>query len=40
MDTTHVSSQLLEMAFRIREMRGICGFSEDEMARKTDTTLA
>ena len=28
MDTTHVSSQLLEMAFRIREMREICGFSK------------
>ncbi len=38
MDTKHVNNQLLEMAFRIREMRGICGFSEAEMARKTDTT--
>ena len=38
MDTTHVNSQLMEVAFRIREMRGICGFSEAEMARKTDTT--
>ena len=27
MDTTHVNTQLLEVAFRIREMRGICGFS-------------
>ncbi len=40
MDTTHVSNQLLEVAFRIREMRGICGFTEEEMARRTDTTLA
>ncbi len=39
MDTTHVENQLLEIAFRIREMRGICGFSEMEMARKTDTTV-
>ena len=38
MDTTHVNTQLMEVAFRIREMRGICGFSELEMARKTDTT--
>ena len=40
MDTTHVSNQLLEVAFRIREMRGICGFTEAEMARRTDTTIA
>ena len=38
MDTTHVSNQRLEVAFRIREMRGICGFTEAEMARRTDTT--
>ena len=38
MDTTHVNSQLMEVAFRIREMRGICGFSVGEMSRKTDTT--
>ena len=38
MDTTHVNTQLMEVAFRIREMRGICGFTEEEMARKTDTT--
>ena len=40
MDTTHVNTQLMEVAFRIREMRGICGFTEAEMARRTDTTLA
>ena len=39
MDTTHVNTQLLEVAFRIREMRGICGFSELEMAQRTDLTL-
>ena len=38
MDTTYVNTQLMEVAFRIREMRGICGFTEMEMARKTDTT--
>ena len=38
MDTTHVNTQLMEGAFRIREMRGICGFTEAEMARRTDTT--
>ena len=38
MDTNHVNTQLMEVAFRIREMRGICGFTEAEMARRTDTT--
>lgn len=38
MDTTHVNTQLMEVAFRIREMRGICGFTEAEMAARTDTT--
>ncbi|MCI8878242.1 MAG: AMP-binding protein [Oscillospiraceae bacterium] len=38
MDTKQVNNQLMEVAFRIREMRGICGFTEKEMARKTDTT--
>ena len=38
MDTKQVNNQLMEVAFRIREMRGICGFTEMEMARKTDTT--
>lgn len=39
MDAKNVNTQLLEVAFRIREMRGICGFSEVEMAQKTDLTL-
>ncbi len=38
METNRVASQLAEIAFRIREMRGICGFSEAEMAQRTDTT--
>jgi len=38
MDTNRVNNQLLEIAYRIREMRDICGFSVDEMAQKTDTT--
>ena len=40
MDANHVNTQLQEMAYRIREMRTICGFTEEEMAQKTDTTLA
>ena len=39
MDTNRVNTQLMEVAFRIREMRAICGFSEEEMARRTDTTI-
>lgn len=39
MDANRVENQLLEIAFRIREMRGICGFSEEDMAQKTDTTV-
>ncbi len=38
MDTKHVNNQLAEIAFRIREMRDICGFTMAEMAQKTDTT--
>ncbi len=38
MDTNNVKSQLLEIAFRIKEMREICGLSIEEMAIKTDTT--
>jgi len=39
MQPTKVNNQLLEIAFRIREMRAICGFTEEEMAIKTDTTI-
>ncbi len=38
MEPTRVANELLEIAFRIREMRGICGYSQEEMARRTDTT--
>ena len=38
MDAKQVNNQLLDIAFRIREMRDICGFSVEEMAAKTDTT--
>jgi len=40
MDTNRVNNQLMDIAFRIREMRDICGFSVEEMAAKTDTTPA
>ena len=40
MDKARVNEQLMEIAFRIREMRGICGYSEEDMAARTDTTLA
>ena len=38
--TQTMSGQLLEIAERIREMRRVSGFSEEEMAKKTDTSLA
>ena len=34
------NSRLLEVALRIRTMREICGFTEQEMAHKTDVSLA
>ena len=40
METNRVANQLAEVASRIKEMRQICGFSEAEMAQRTDTTLA
>ena len=39
METSRVANQLAEVAFRIKEMRQICGFSEAEMAKNTDTTV-
>ncbi len=33
-----MNNQLMEVAFRIKEMREVCGFSEEEMAAKTDLT--
>ncbi len=38
MEPNRVANQLAEVAFRIREMRGICGFDVAEMALRTDTT--
>ena len=29
-----MNNQLMEVAFRIKEMREVCGFSEEEMAEK------
>ena len=34
-----MNNQLMEIAFRIKEMREVCGFSEAEMAEKTDCTV-
>ena len=34
-----MNNQLMEVAFRIKEMREVCGFSEEEMAEKTDITV-
>ena len=39
METVELNSQLLEIAYRIREMREISGFTRDEMAKRTDVTL-
>ena len=33
-----MNNQLMEVAFRIKEMREVCGFSVEEMAAKTDIT--
>ena len=34
-----MNNQLMEVAFRIKEMREVCGFSVEEMAEKTDITI-
>ena len=34
-----MNNQLMEVAFRIKEMREVCGFSEEDMAAKTDITV-
>ena len=39
MSTQAVDERLQEIAFRIREMREIMGFSKTEMSRKTEVTL-
>ena len=40
MKTETAKNQLLEIAERIRDMREIMGFSESEMAEKTEVSLA
>ena len=39
MELRNAQNQLFEVAFRIREMREIVGFSVEQMAEKTDTTV-
>ena len=39
MTTMNTENKLMEVAFRIREMREIYGLSLEEMAEKTDTTV-
>ena len=34
-----MNNQLMEVALRIKDMRDVCGFTEEEMAEKTDCTL-
>ena len=34
-----MNNQLMEVAFRIKEMREVCGFSVEEMAAKTDISV-
>ena len=34
-----MNNQLKEIAFRMKEMREVCGFSVEEMAEKTDITV-
>jgi len=40
MEAKEMNSQLMEIAFRIREMREISGYKREEMAEKTDVSLA
>lgn len=39
METTRLNDQLMEIAYRIREMREISGFTKDQMAEKTQVSL-
>ena len=39
MSTQALDERLQEIAFRIREMREIMGFSKTEMAKKTEVSL-
>ena len=40
METGGFNSQLMEIAYRIREMREIAGYTREEMAQKTDVSAA
>ncbi len=40
MEAAALNTQLMEVAYRIREMREITGFTREEMAKRTDVTLA
>ncbi len=40
MEAVEMNTQLLEVAYRIREMREISGFTREEMAKKTDVSPA
>ena len=39
MDTNNTNAQLMEVAQRIRDMRDITGYSQEEMAQRTEVTL-
>ena len=39
MSTQSTMTQLHEIAYRIREMREVMGFTEEEMAEKTEVSL-
>ncbi len=40
MEAVELNTQLMEVAYRIREMREISGFTQEEMAKKTDVSTA
>ncbi len=40
METAGINNQIMDIAYRIREMREISGFTREEMAEKTDVTTA
>ena len=40
MEAVELNTQLMEVAYRIREMREISGFTQEEMAKKTDASTA
>ena len=40
MEAVELNTQLMEVAYRIREMREISGFTQEEMAKRTDVSTA